>query len=63
MSNTAEHGELGEIAQRKSITHPRKEMSQAIMASSDPFWNARAATRKGQGANTVRSEDDIWVGF
>lgn len=63
MSDTTEHGELGEFAQRKSLTHPRKEMGQTIVTSPDPFGDTGAASCEGQSTDTIRSEDDIRVSF
>ena len=63
MSNTTEHGELGEFTQHKSLAHPREEMSQTVVTSLDAFWDAGTATCEGQGTNTIRSEDDVRIGF
>lgn len=63
MSNTAEHGELGGFAQRKSLTHPREEMGQTVMTSPNPFRDTGAATREGQSTDTIGSEDDVRISF
>lgn len=63
VSNTTEHRELGEFAQRKSLAHPREEMGQTVVASLHAFWNARATTREGQGTDTIRSEYDVRIDF
>ena len=54
MSNTTQHGEPRVFTDTEALSHPREEMSQAVVAALDALRNTRASARERQRSDAVR---------
>jgi hypothetical protein len=56
MCNAAQHGEAFLFRHLEALAHPREEMGQAEVPTSDAFGDARAPGCEGEGANRIWPE-------
>jgi uncharacterized DUF497 family protein len=61
VGDTTEHGEFRSLPYVELVTHPREEVSQAIVSTFDSLWYPGTPARKRQSRNAIRAENDFWI--
>jgi hypothetical protein len=55
VGDPAQHCELGSFSEPEAVAHPREEMRETVMASSNALGDASASTGEGQCPDAVRT--------